>query len=112
MSKKGATPINEKAAYTKEQAAELAKTAGDMFSQSSEESKTPTETPKPVLSPEQKVEILTLQRSALMAEQQKRGADQAFEKAMADLNKAYQAVNNHQGYALNEMALEFVSTQA
>jgi hypothetical protein len=60
--------------------------------------------PVPTLTADQKVQILTLQRTAILAQHQ-------HEKAMAELNRAYQSVNTHQGFSLNELTLEFVSVQ-
>jgi hypothetical protein len=65
----------------------------------------------PTLTADQKLHLLTLQRSAVVTENQKLRADQAFEKAMAELNRAYQSVNQHQGFSLNEFTLEFVNIQ-
>lgn len=65
----------------------------------------------PTLTTDQKVQLLTLQRNAVVAQNQKFQADQQFEKAMAELNKAYGTVNHHQGFSLNELSLEFVSVK-
>lgn len=65
----------------------------------------------PTLTTDQKVQLLTLQRNAVVAQNQKFQADQQFEKAMAELNKAYGTVNTHQGFSLNELSLEFVSVK-
>ncbi|MFL6314735.1 MAG: hypothetical protein ACJ71W_21730 [Terriglobales bacterium] len=92
MSKKGApTPINEVTPANTVTATEPAE--------------------HPTLTETQKVQILTLQRNAVVTQNQKFQADQAFEKAMAELNRAYQTVNNQQGFSLNENTLDFVSTQ-
>jgi hypothetical protein len=72
----------------------------------------PTVAALPVLSPDQKIVTLTLQRNAVIVQNQKQAADAAFEKAMQELNAHYQnLINQNPDFNFNADTLTFVSKQ-
>ncbi len=75
-----------------------------------EQQQEPETKPTPQLSDADKVKLLMLQRTAIMAQAQKATIDAQLEKAVNELNKAYQAlIQQHPGYSLREDSLEFVA---
>jgi hypothetical protein len=72
----------------------------------------PAEPVTPTLTPEQKIQVLTLQRAYLLAQSQKQAADQQADKATQELNRTYQElISQHEGFTLNDSDLTFVPIQ-
>jgi len=67
----------------------------------------------PQLTDAEKINILLLQRSYLMAQQKKKDADHLLDATLNQLNAAYQAaMQQHPGHALDAMTLDFQPTKS
>jgi hypothetical protein len=85
-----------------------------MSEQEKGEATEPTAAPAaiPQLTDAEKVNILLLQRSYLMAQNKKQAADHLFDATLNQLNAAYQqAMQQHPGHSLDEMTLDFQPTK-